>query len=404
MNTQNHIGHKGNLVSDTMKYRITGAIIALSILLMVFDACVQDDPLQGSTVNNVAINLKWNKGYEQETPQQAEIGLIWGLSYLGAEWPLSSYHKAVQWQQGYVIQLNLEYAGFSEQALLAFRQIIHQLVSSEEYKKTGAIDLGRFIMLTLNSSNHYYKITGAVKRFSDYKVQYEYNAVKGAIIESAISTGHRELWLPAGDAVRKWSFVSREGLGRIDSGTFLTKEFEMFDVMSNGQLRFNIFDAEGNQLTAAHKSYSDAGKPAKCLWCHEGVIQPAFDAKTSVPGFYSVDSFALFVKEKQKLLNEFRLGLYTKLDYTAKQEHTLLELLYISFSEPSAERLSLEWGMPVEVVKQRLAGLATHQHAEFPFLGDLYNRHEVDQIAPYSSVRVPTSAREESAYEPDLIH
>lgn len=386
-----------------MKRKLLFVVLVSISLLMIFEACVRDEQIQDLGMGNYSIRLKWNKGYGGETVQQAEVGLMWGMSFLGAEWPITSYHKAVQWLPGSVIQLNLAHAGFSESALKAFEQVIKQLLASEEYKRNGAIDLGRFIMLTLNASNHYYKITSAAKTFNEYKAGYLYNELRGAIIESAISKGHRKLWLPAGTTTQTWSFVAEEGPGRIDSGTFEVKEFEVFDIMANGQLRFNMFDVKGNRLLVADKMYSDAGKPAKCLWCHEIYVSSAFDAKTSVPGYLHLDSFDVFVKAKQKQLDEYRKQLNSKLDYTKKQDHTQLELLYISFCEPSAERLALEWSLSVDEVKRRLSGYPTHNHPEFPFLGDLYDRFSVDAVAPYASIKVSESARDESAYEPDLI-
>ena len=39
------------------------------------------------------------------------------------------------------------------------------------------------------------------------------------------------------------------------------------------------------------------------------------------------------------------------------------------------------------------------------FVGErLYNRTDVDGLAPYPVIQVPTSSRESSSYEPDLLH
>jgi hypothetical protein len=72
--------------------------------------------------------------------------------------------------------------------------------------------------------------------------------------------------------------------------------------------------------------------------------------------------------------------------------------------EPSAQRLALEWNMTEEKIKTLLAGLPVHEHAEFPFLGELYNRSEIDHFAPYEVLQVPEDAREPSLYEPDFLN
>ena len=103
------------------------------------------------------------------------------------------------------------------------------------------------------------------------------------------------------------------------------------------------------------------------------------------------------------MLNTYRKSLRQDIDYSKTLDHTFTEILYISFMEPSAERLASEWGIPVEQVTEKLKGLPTHTHHEFPYLGTLYNRKDVESLSPYSIIRVPESAREPSEYEPDLI-
>ena len=76
---------------------------------------------------------------------------------------------------------------------------------------------------------------------------------------------------------------------------------------------------------------------------------------------------------------------------------------------PTVERLAAEWNLPVDTVRQmlRTRNLKPHPHsaeADDGILGDqLYDRTEVDPLAPYSSVGGPTDFREASSYEPDLL-
>ena len=60
-------------------------------------------------------------------------------------------------------------------------------------------------------------------------------------------------------------------------------------------------------------------------------------------------------------------------------------------------------------LRQLLAShhLKTHPHSERiddAILGDdLYDRNEVDSLAPYATIRGPSDMREASIYEPDLL-
>ena len=71
-----------------------------------------------------------------------------------------------------------------------------------------------------------------------------------------------------------------------------------------------------------------------------------------------------------------------------------MELLYISYMEPSARRLALEWNMTESEVLNLLAGLPMHEHEEFTFLGMLYDREDVESYAPYTALPVSSSVRE----------
>jgi hypothetical protein len=95
--------------------------------------------------------------------------------------------------------------------------------------------------------------------------------------------------------------------------------------------------------------------------------------------------------------------------FSRTQDHSNAEDLYMSFAEPTATRLAAEWNMPLERVKQLLAShnLKTHPHSraiDDGILGDeLYDRNEVDPLAPYATIRGPSDMREASNYEPNLL-
>lgn len=382
----------------TIKKVINGLFVLL-FLSICFNACVKDNQIGQSPF--LAINLKWNKAYASETHEHVEIGLKWTLSVLGAKLPKNV--EFIDWQDNQILQLNINNAGFNESAQSALNQLVSQLKNSEEYKVSNAIDIGRFIMLTLNASNHYYKITGASPTYLEYRKQFKYSNMLAAIVESSISIGQRKIELPESNLVNEWSYISTEGTGKISDGSFKAGEHEAFDIMPNGQLRFTIYDVNNNLALSANNTLSSAGKPAKCLWCHESTIQTSFVGQTSIPGFHTIDSFKSIIAKQKTTLFSYQIGLSSGIDFTKKQDHTFMELLYISFSEPSAERLALEWQLSIEKVKQVMDGLPTHQHPEFPYLGTLYDRKDADLKAPFKTIRVPDSARDFSDYEPNLI-
>jgi hypothetical protein len=105
---------------------------------------------------------------------------------------------------------------------------------------------------------------------------------------------------------------------------------------------------------------------------------------------------------RNRLIDQRKI-ISTDVTYTNLQDHTQSELLYITFLEPSAERISNEWGVPVSRVNEIMKNFSPHIYPEFPFLGDLYYRSWVDSLAPYETLKVPESAREASAYEPDFF-
>jgi hypothetical protein len=199
-------------------------------------------------------------------------------------------------------------------------------------------------------------------------------------------------------------FVAYEGSGAIADNSFSKTDIETIDFMPNGQLRFGIYDSQGNPTMAASSELTAAGKPSKCLWCHEIRLQDPFKNSTSVAGYYSAPELREVIRNRMGTVDKYRDTLRSQIDFHRTGDHTFAELLYLSFAEPSAARLALEWGMPEVQVAARLRGLRTHRQKEFPYLGEaLYDRSDVDRLAPYPTIRVPSDVREPSAYEPNLL-
>jgi hypothetical protein len=362
-----------------------------SILFLI--SCIIESPTDLIETRAI-INLKWNKAYPDDNIKKAEIGLKWGLSFLGA----GSINKGISINDE-LITLDVDLLEFNNTAnenLKLLHEVIH---NSEEYQINNHVDLGRYISLLVGSSEHYYAITGVAENLNDLLDQYVLYPERGYINSSSVSFLNRIIAFSQQKGLNQ-AFVSLE----VTSADQDPKESETLEIMANGQLRFGIFDENGVRKPAANPLNTNAGKPAKCLWCHESSIQLLLAEQNDIEGFLPrtqfKDSLIMFSSE----LNTKRLDLDTGIDFYQIQEHTLMELLYISFMEPSAERLSLEWNLSKDDVINRLVGFETHTHEEFPFLGDLFNRNSIEAQAPFKGLQVSGNIREASSEEVNFIN
>ena len=342
------------------------------------------------------INLKWNPSHDTQTINDATTGLRWALSYIGA------YNTSAETLglsiKGHLIQVNLNELGFPEKTKNALQKLNNKVRNTEEYKHNKSIDLGHYISLLIGASEHYYEFVNIPENLNDILSKYQLNSSKGKIDNSLVSLQHRIIEY-SNQSDLKQLFISKE----IDSLNGRILEFETIELMKNGQLKFGIFDEKGKRKPSANPQNTNAGKPGKCIWCHESKITPLFTPQKTYDNFLShqqLDDTLIFYKNK---LYKKQLTLTKGIDYSKLQAHTQVELLYISFMEPSAKRLSYEWNIPLQEVLVRLSKLKTHKHKEFPFLGDLYHRKDVRQYEPYKSLEVSSSVREESVNEVNYI-
>ncbi len=347
-------------------------------------------PLPDDEQKETVLTLKWNKAYPEDTIDKSVIGLEWALSYCGAMLPNAPYSILVATDK---ITIDITALGFDDNALKKMQKLHKAIQASQEYKTNKAIDLGRYVTLLIGASEHYYEITGVPKRLDELLSKYQVTSETGYLNQSSVSLGHRKI-----------QFSEQEGLSQfliateIDSLTQKVYEYETIEIMPNAQLRFGIYDADGFRKNSAENSHSNAGKPAKCMWCHESNILQMFRNQQDSDGFLTYLQLQQKLITYNDILTRQKLSL-SGIDFSQKQQHTLTELLYISFMEPSAERLSLEWSMPVQKVQNLLSGLPTHAHEEFPFLGVLYDRNQVENYAPKKGLPVSTSVRERSQVE-----
>jgi hypothetical protein len=303
----------------------------------------------------------------------------------------------------------LDAAGVAQTSKPAWRKLLHVLKSGDEYRMMGGIDIGRFVFLSLCSSYQYYALTGVSPSYAEFRARHEFAARQVGIVESGVAHGNRLIEVGQGEGINSVAFVAFEGTGSLQAHSFQKADVETLDLMENGQLRFGLYDLEGHLKATTTPVLTAAGKPSKCLWCHEINLQPPFKNVTDLPGYYSTKEFKELVANATRTIAGYRKRLTSKVDFTRLQDHSNAEDLYLSFAEPTASRLAAEWNMPLERVEQLLAGrnLKTHPHSERiddDVLGDnLYDRNDVDSLAPYGTIRGPSDMREASSYEPNLL-
>ncbi len=351
----------------------------------------------------LAINLRWVKNYTKEDRSNVNTGLYWALSFLGAKLPDSA--NILTWH-GKMVTVDLGAAQLQAGTQEDWKKLLRDFKASEEYRTTGAIDIGRFVFVSLCSANLYYQLSGTSRTYAEFLARHPVEARQIAVVESAVAHGNRLIEVGTGDGIGGIAFVAFEGSGAIKDATFTKQEIETLEFMDNGQLRFGLYDLDGQLKTATTPVLTTAGKPSKCLWCHEINLNPPFNNVTDVPGYYTTRQFRDLVAAQMGVVARYRRTLRSKVDFRKTQDHSNAENLYLSFARPTAERLADEWNMPVEQVLQKLQALhlKPHPHSAYAddgILGDqLYNRSEVEALAPYHGVRGPADSREPSADEP----
>lgn len=361
----------------------------ISVLLLL--ASCESDTYSDLIIKNDTLQLQWNKAYPEDTIDKSLIGLKWGLSYMGALLPMTLNGISTS---NTIISIDINKLGFSLTAIEKLSKLNAKIIQSEEYRKTNTIDLGRYITLLLGASEHYYEITGVPSRLETMMSHYTFSAEKGFVNNSSVSFDNRIIEFSEQKGFNQ-VFISKE----TDPTTGQIHEYETIELLPNGQLRYGIFDASGNRKNSVDPLLSHAGKPGKCMWCHESSINQMYTPQNNFTGYLSAVAFQNKLISYRESNRNLKLALKDGVDFSQTQQHTLTELLYISFMEPSAERLSLEWKMPLTQVQNLVSNLPSHVYAEFPFLGNLYFRKDVENFAPFQGLAVSSSVREQSVIE-----
>lgn len=345
----------------------------------------------GTANADTTLVLKWNKAYPDDTIEKSATGLTWALSYAGARLPETPW--AIKLGPD-TITIDATALGFDQNATAVLLELHRKIKSTSEYRQQKSIDLGRYVTLLIGAPEHYYRLAGTPETLPELLAPYKLGHAEGYVAQSTVALKHRKISFSQPDGLSQ-VFVSKE----IDPQNGQILEFETIELLPNGQLRFGIFNTDGRRMNAANSSHTEAGKPAKCMWCHESAINPMFIKQDDVKGFLTYRRLQDTLLGFRQRHAAARASLGGRIDYAQTQQHTLTELLYIAFMEPSAQRLSLEWNKPIAEIEEMLAGLPTHAHEEFPFLGTLYHRADLEKLAPFAGLAVSSSVREASAVE-----
>ncbi|MGE6221104.1 hypothetical protein ACQKCH_14850 [Nubsella zeaxanthinifaciens] len=382
-------------------------VICFLAVLITFVAAFQlFRQKEGVENESYTINLRHNKSYHDETDELIYKGLLWSFSQVGATLPKKTTARGIEKVTDTLWRIDVSKLGFRPVVLEKWRRIIAAAKNTQEYHLYGSIMLNRFVICSIYASNHYYEMVQAPKTYSEF-LHPSVNAsskAEYAVEISSVSKGERLIRMDtAVEAITAQQFIAVEGSGHFSQGNFKEELFELIDVMPNGQLRYLIYNHNGRLVNASPSSYGDAGKPAKCMWCHESYLLDNFMSTPNIKGYLNYEQFVSLNKRNNDKLIKYRKQLSTEINYENKKDHELAEIMYISYMEPSAETLAFEWHLGIEEIRRHLAKLRTHQHHEFPFLGQLYDRHEVDKLAPHKSVPIPKSIREPNDDEPNLL-
>lgn len=367
-------------------------------LLLCFTVVVVALNLPGkkATDESYTLKVKWIKSYPLEHWRDVREGLRWTFSYLGAALPAGSFDKIVSPNDSSEFTIDFSRLGFSSQALQAFSPIIVHVKTSEYYRKNKYFDLSRLVAMLLGNPDNYYSITGAAPTLSDFQKRHSFkNALSYGVTHSAVARHHRIIrFNPDTSDLSDFAFLALEGDGDLHKGTFKPLVYEAFDVMANGQIRFAVYDEAGKRISGSPSHLGNAGKPAKCLWCHEINILPLFVPNEQVNGLLSNAEFELWRSAFQRQIDQYRMRLDDDIDFSLTKDHTYMEMLYISFMEPSLDRIMNEWGNTRENVITKMGGAPDHVYEEFPQMGRLYYRYYVDSVAGIYDLSTPFSVRE----------
>jgi len=290
------------------------------------------------------ITLKWYQSYPEETKEDIEIGMLWIMSFLGAEYDETIMDKIINWNEDETFLLDLDYAGFNKEQIKVWKELLTVFKQRSKYKEEAQMDVGAFVMESFNNSWHYYALTQASTNLDSFKAQYNFDEVDDFAVapgESCVTKGMRVFNNAKARAFDQIAHIAKEGHGET-AEKFVAKEFEVFDFMSNGQPRFAVYNVSGDLITGGDPSLSEAGKPAKCMWCHTSKVQPVLFGKTDVEGYGKLDDFQAKIKQQNRWVKRHVRKNANAFIADSIKQHSLAELIYVNYQDPSIMRLRNE--------------------------------------------------------------
>jgi len=318
-------------------------------------------------------------------------GFYWALSYLGATVPAHEIEQVIEQGKAGQVVLHPERLGLGEKGQQAFVIICDSILQSRSYRALGEIPMGAFIAIFIGSASHYYAVTEAPRTLEEFIRLHDTPLRTYEIRRSQITGESRMIAMNKQKGIKSFWAITR-------SSDSKTNASEAIDMMANGQLRFMVYDESGQLVSAPREPMNQAGKPAKCMWCHEGRLQKEHEARR--PNRW----LRKFVNRKNSELDKFRHTLSTHYYFEPHPAHTYMEKMYINYMEPTLLQLSKEWQMSVSELEIILRATKRHLHVEFSFGDSLFHRKDLTPLAPYS-YRIPRDVREHDSRDRSyLLH
>lgn len=377
----------------SMKYYF---LIIFSFLFFLVIGCQQK-----TSSESLNIDLVWFPSYDGEKAKNAATGLKWILSYLGAEVNHKNFKEATTWKDQQTLSLDLAKVGFSPTAQKVWSKLIKEFKACPSYQTLGGMDMGKFVMLTFNSSWHYYAITEVEESYQAFLEKYDFpEKDEFAILpgESGVTKGIRIFKTAKGEGIENIAHIAKEGPGKTLE-SFQEEEFEVFDIMPNGQPRFAIYNLKGELIPFTNPELSEGGKPAKCMWCHTSQIQPLLFAETNAKGYLPLQTFADRITQHNRILKSQKQHFFRK----RASDHSHAELLYVGYEQVSPNRLKKEKEY-LELLVKNDAELSTNVEYKFfnVVMDSLIHRKDISYKSK-AVLQAPDDARDGSENEPNFL-